>query len=185
MKLNLGSGYKRIPGFVNIDSSPACKPDYVVDLERDEFPFNDSTVDEVMAIHILEHLGEGFFHCMRELYRVCKNGATIHIAVPHPRHDTFLIDPTHRRPIYPETLNMFSRKHNLRDIMNKGNETPVAIINNVDFEMIAHRLHFDPYYEETFKNMSEDQINHVLRTSNNVVDTMEMILKVIKDDSNI
>ena len=36
MKLNLGSGYKRVPGFVNIDSSPACKPDYVVDLEKDD-----------------------------------------------------------------------------------------------------------------------------------------------------
>jgi DNA-binding sugar fermentation-stimulating protein len=79
---------------------------------------------------------------------------------------------------------MFSRKHNLKDIMSKGNETPVAIINNVDFEMIAHRLHFDPYYEEMFKTMPEEQINHIMRTSNNVIDTMEMILKVVKDESN-
>ena len=170
---------------MNVDANPSCNPDYIVNLEKDNLPFDDSSVDEVLAINILEHLGKGFFNCMKELYRVCRDGAIIKIAVPHPRHDTFLIDPTHRRPIYPETLNMFSRKHNLRDIMSNGNETPIAIINDVDFEMIAHRLHFDPYYEETFKTMTEEQINHILRTSNNVINTMEMILRVIKDDANV
>ena len=183
MKLNIGSGYKKIPGFLNVDSSPDCKPDFVVNLEKDMFPFEDSSVNEVIAHHVLEHLGEGFFHCMRELYRVCADGAIIQVAVPHPRHDTFLMDPTHRRPIYPHTLRMFSRKRNMEQILTNGNETPIAIINKVDFEVIAERINLDPYYEEMFKTISEDQQNYILRSYNNVSYTIDVILKVVKDES--
>ena len=36
---------------------------------------------------------------MKELYRISCDQANIHISVPHPRHDDFLADPTHVRPI--------------------------------------------------------------------------------------
>ncbi|MBF0395018.1 MAG: hypothetical protein HQL38_20270, partial [Alphaproteobacteria bacterium] len=48
---------------------------------------------------------------MRELYRICRDGASITVTVPHPRHDNFIGDPTHvkaadRAPIdYTEAIN--------------------------------------------------------------------------------
>jgi 2C-methyl-D-erythritol 2,4-cyclodiphosphate synthase len=78
---------------------------------------------------------------------------------------------------------MFSRKRNMEQILTNGNETPIAIINKVDFEVIAERINLDPYYEEMFKTISEDQQNYILRSYNNVSDTIDVILKVVKDES--
>lgn len=60
MKLNLGSGSKRINGYLNIDSDPKCNPDYVLNLEIDKLPFENNSVDDMILHHILEHLGDGF-----------------------------------------------------------------------------------------------------------------------------
>ena len=169
MKINLGSGIKRISGYLNIDTDSGSEPDFVVDLEKDILPFEDNTIDGVIAHHIFEHLGDGFFHCIKELYRVCKHGTIIDVRVPHPRHDTFLIDPSHRRPIYPHTLDMFSKTRNKRDMDAGGCETPIGFINEVDIYVLEHWAILDDYWKPRFQEMSEEQCEHTARTFNNVV----------------
>jgi predicted SAM-dependent methyltransferase len=109
MRISIGSGEKRIDDFINCDYDPLTNPDYCFDLEKDPFPFPDNSVDEVLASHVLEHLGDGYFHCIKELYRVCKHGAVIHVNVPHHRNDNFADDPTHKRPITVRGLKLFSK----------------------------------------------------------------------------
>src|SRR5690606_23008684 len=115
LRLNLGCGLKKIEGWVNVDRSPACEPDAVVNLEEFPWPFADDSAEEVVLRHVLEHLGatpdiyQGIF---RELYRVCAPDARIRITVPHPRHDDFLSDPTHVRPVTPQGLELFDRAKN-------------------------------------------------------------------------
>lgn len=169
MKLNLGSGHKRIDGYLNIDSDPNSNPDYVLNLETDKLPFDDNSVDAVICHHILEHLGDGFFHLIQELYRVCKHGTIIDVHVPHPQHDTFLIDPTHKRPIYPHTLDMFSKTRNKRDMDAGGCETPIGFIFDVDMYVLDHRPVLDEYWMPRFQSMSEEQCEYTARTFNNVV----------------
>ena len=48
LKINLGSGRKRIDGFLNVDGDINLSPDYLVDLEKDKLPFEDSSVSEIM-----------------------------------------------------------------------------------------------------------------------------------------
>ena len=38
MKINLGSGYKRIDGFLNIDDDPLVEPDFLCNIENDRLP---------------------------------------------------------------------------------------------------------------------------------------------------
>lgn len=182
MKLNLGSGTKRYPGYLNIDSDAGSLPDYLLNLETDTLPIVDNSVDEVLAHHILEHLGDGFFHCLRELYRVCKHGAIIDVKVPHPRHDTFLIDPTHKRPIYPHTLDMFSKTRNKRDMDAGGCETPLGFINNIDMVVIGHTFILDEYWKEQFQSYTEEQCEHAARSFNNVILEIGIKLMVNKDE---
>lgn len=182
MKINLGSGTKRYPGYVTIDSDAGSKPDYVLDLEQDRLPFDDNTVEEVLAHHILEHLGPGFFHCVREIYRVCKPSAVIDVQVPHPRHDTFLIDPTHCRPIYPHTLDMFSKERNRRDMAAGGCETPLGFIHNVDMRVVDHNFTLDDYWRAQFQQFSEEQCEHAARTFNNVILAIDIKWQVVKDE---
>src|SRR5947208_13026944 len=96
LKLNLGCGQNHRPGYVNVDR--AGSPDVKWDLEQFPWPWEDSSVGEVVMFHVLEHLGEStatYLKIIQEIYRVCQDGAAIQITVPHPRHDDFLNDPTH------------------------------------------------------------------------------------------
>lgn len=181
MKINIGSGNKRYDGVINIDSDAEAKPDYVINIEKDLFPFEDNSVDSVIAHHILEHLGDGFFHCLKELYRVCKHDAIIDIRVPHPKHDTFLIDPTHKRPIYPHTLDMFSKLRNNRDLENNGCETPLGFINNINLIVTEHTFVLDEYWQSKFQQMSEEECEHIARSMNNVILEIKIKLKVDKN----
>jgi SAM-dependent methyltransferase len=113
----------------------ATNPDVVCDLGKERWPFENSVATDVRASHVLEHLpGESFFHFMREMYRVCAPGAKVEIVVPHPRHDLFLNDPTHYRPITPTLLALFSR-----EVVDEaaGALTPFAHYNGVDFRQIG------------------------------------------------
>jgi ubiquinone/menaquinone biosynthesis C-methylase UbiE len=183
MKLNLGSGSKRYEGWTNVDQDIGSDPDYVVNLELDCLPFEDNSVTEVKAHHVLEHLGEGFFHCIQEIYRVCEHGAIIDIHVPHPRHDTFLIDPTHKRPILPDTMGMFSRKRNKLDIERGGCETPLGFIYGIDLEFVNLNYVLDGYFQQMFKTLTQEQCEHVVRTCNNVILEIQIKMVVVKDES--
>lgn len=96
-KINLGCGFAKKEGYINIDSDKSVDPDIVRELERG-LPFDDSSVDEVYAHHVLEHLKpEDFIFILSEIYRVCKNGAKIEIEVPlgvvdDPLHQTFFTE---------------------------------------------------------------------------------------------
>lgn len=183
MKLNIGSGSKRYPGYLNVDMDAGSNPDFIVDLEKDVYPFDDNSVDHILAHHVLEHMGEGFFHCIKELYRISKHGTIIDVRVPHPRHDTFLIDPTHRRPIYPHTLDMFSKTRNKKDLDAGGCETPIGFIYDVDLSVVEHKFTLDSYWQEQFQNFTEEQCEHAARSFNNVILEIEIKLLVNKDES--
>ena len=184
MKLNLGAGYKRHPDFLNVDFDPRTNPDYCVNLEKDTWPFADNSVSEVKAHHILEHLGDpGYFHFLQELYRVCEDGALVEVIVPHHRHDNFLNDATHRRPITVEGLRLFSKKWNDICIENEDGSSKLGHYFDVDFEMVDFQYTFDATYSHLLEDVDEEkeaQIQHMIRTMNNIIVETTVTLMVCK-----
>lgn len=180
MKINIGGGYKKYDNFLNLDLDPHTNPDFIVNLEVDKLPFDDNIITEVKAHHILEHLGEGFFHLMQELYRVCKDGAIIDIIVPHHRHDIFLADPTHRRPILIEGMRLFSKKFNKTNIDNSGSSSNLGIVFDVDFEIIETGYTLDPFYVDYVQTTESDVVIEKERSCNNFVQETKIKLMVIK-----
>jgi hypothetical protein len=185
MKLHLGSGYKRFPDFLNVDFDPATNPDYVVDLGKDAWPFEDNSVTEVKAHHVLEHLGDpDYFHFLKELYRVCANGALVDVRVPDARHSNFLNDPDHRRAITVEGLRLFSKKWNRICIENDDGSSKHGLTYNVDFELVDFKLTFDEYFSHLLQDVDEEKekyIQHLIRTCNNVIVEIDILLSVVKD----
>lgn len=104
-KLNLGSGNDYKKGWVNIDISEEFSPDIVCDLSTG-IPYGDSSVDEIYAHHFLEHIADTIF-MMNEMWRVCKNGAKVHIEVPHQDSLMAFADPTHKRIFNEESFKYF------------------------------------------------------------------------------
>jgi hypothetical protein len=178
-KINIGAGDTKYDGFINCDVSNLFSPDYIFDLEKDKFPFKDNSVEEVLAFHVLEHLGEGYFHCLQELYRVCVNKAKIYIKVPHYRHHTFYDDPTHKRPITIRGMLLFDQEFNKN---NPYSFSKLGLLYNVNFKIIENedvlnRKH--PMFSY-FDNLPYDEKLNIPHLYLDAVQETRMILEVIK-----
>jgi len=53
--LNLGSGDKKLSGYINVDSREECNPDLVCDIRK--LPYKENTVDRILVSDALEHVG--------------------------------------------------------------------------------------------------------------------------------
>jgi hypothetical protein len=183
MRLNLGCGQRKLAGHVNVDKHGS--PDLRHDLEVFPWPWPDGSIEEVLLIHVLEHLGqtpEAFIGIVKELYRVCKPGALVKIAVPHPRHDNFLGDPTHVRPISADVLSLFSKRLNL-EWQNSGlPNTPLALYHGVDFEIVENVYVLEPKYRAALAagELDQDALNTLASERNNVVQEIHVTLRAVK-----
>lgn len=185
MKLNLGCGNRKYPDYVNVDVTSACSPDQVWDLENTPWPWESNSVEAVLLSHSLEHVGGDirvFKEIIRELYRVCMNGAELTIKVPHPRHDDFIGDPTHVRIITPGTLSLLSKWLNKEWLQGGGGSTPLGNYWDVDFEIQRVEYSLDePYRSQMAQGQfSEEQITAISRERNNVVKEIAIFLVVVK-----
>jgi len=182
-KLNLGCGNDIRSGYINVDKFG--NPPFKFDLETFPWPWETNSIREILLIHTLEHLGETtdiFFNIIKEMYRVCVNGASLIIHVPHPRNDDFFIDPTHVRPITPAGLNMFSRRYNLQWVHKEYPTTPLGLYLDVDIEVVKIEMKPDKYWARKLykKEISEDDFFRAEQQYNNVVETINMQAIVYK-----
>lgn len=96
LKLNLGSGYQKLDGFVNIDSRPETGPDLCIDVAQG-LPYVDNSVDEVRAFDFLEHIpADKMIFVMEEIHRVLKPGGKFESLTPSTDGRGAFQDPTHR-----------------------------------------------------------------------------------------
>ena len=71
MKINYGCGEAKLPGFINIDIEESIKPDVICDLRKDNFPFDNESVETIYCLHNLEHIERQFWaHVFTEFRRV-------------------------------------------------------------------------------------------------------------------
>lgn len=181
LKLNLGCGEDKKPDYINVDKFGS--PDLQHDLEQFPWPWEENSVDEIILKHVLEHLGqktEIYLSVIKELYRICANGAKIHVIVPHPRHDDFLDDPTHIRVVTPAGLALFSKRKN-KDWLKMGcSNSPLGLHLDVDFEVASVKSVMDPVWTEVFKGKDDMFISQAIKRYNNVVRELQIVLKVLK-----
>lgn len=186
MKFNMGCGLNKKPGCVNVDSSSGSAADEIWDLEKTPWPWPSDCAEEVFFIHSLEHMGgdpKVFLAIMQELYRISKPGCRIHIHVPHPRHDNFLGDPTHVRPILPQMLKLFDRQLNEAWRAKGLSNTPLALYLGVDFRMTGQMTVLDEPFATQFREgaLSEAEVRRLVQRENNVANEYRMTLEARKD----
>lgn len=194
MKLNLGAGYKHKEGYVNIDDDQLTNPDYVINLDDKniKLPFEDDSVEEILASHILEHIGEGFIPLMQELYRVSKDGCILDIIVPHERHDVFTGDPTHKRPITVNGMYLFDKKYVKSHMDEYASSSGLAYKFKINFEMIHFEYEYDPFYipliesieqKKKLNQLTDDEYFmyvRLMREANNVAQNTKIKMRAVK-----
>jgi len=169
MKLNLGCGYNKLDGYVNVDSDPNCKPDIVADLEQ-ALPFEDSSVSEIILCHVLEHLGQDsktYLNIWKEFYRILKNQGSIKITVPHWNHENFHHDPTHCRKVTPVGVDMFNQVRNLNTIETGGSETTLGLQLGIDIGVDQVGYDFMPWFQKQIEGQPQHIIEREMSKYNN------------------
>jgi hypothetical protein len=183
LRLNLGCGMKRHEGYLNVDRFG--EPDLRHDLEDTPWPWPDDSVSEILLNHVLEHLGRDpmvYLEIMKELYRVCRDGASIRVVVPHHRHDYFLNDPTHVRPVTADGMTLFSQRLNRQWAKQGISNTPLGLYLGIDFELVEvkqtpsqlwHRL-------QSQHSVGSETLLQLSALYNNMIEEVHMTLRPVK-----
>lgn len=121
-KLNIGGGFQRFDGFLNVDFVQCVDndgkeyTDVICDIARERLPFEDNSVDEIACYEFLEHMGherdnpdkqEALIWVMNEMWRVLKPEGILKGKVPGTDDGAFA-DPTHTRYFRPSTFDYFT-----------------------------------------------------------------------------
>lgn len=186
-KLNLGCGFDREPEYINVDMSPECFPDVVWNMEHTPWPWEDNSVDEIKLQHVLEHVGqttEAYLNIWKEIWRVCKNGAVIHIRVPHWDHENFYHDPTHVRAITPIGIAMFNQLRNIQDFEQGGSETKLGLFTGIDIDITDADIQY-MYTREVVEALergefSREGLEHLRVHQNNIANEIRMTVRIVK-----
>ena len=78
--LNIGCGRMILGGYINVDAYG--DPDVKWDLNIIPWPFEDNSVDGILAAHIFEHL-TNWWGAFGECARILKPGGQLNFRVPH------------------------------------------------------------------------------------------------------
>lgn len=84
MRLNIGCGGRRLPGYTGVDAVERPAADIIA--RADKIPLPDGSVDEIMAIHLWEHFYR--WECdgvIGEWKRLLKPGAQLVLELPNLR----------------------------------------------------------------------------------------------------
>lgn len=136
LRIQLGSGGQRKPGWVNVDLF--ADADVQLDL-REPLPFADNTASEVYAEHVLEHFvypGE-VRHLLREIARVLEPGGVFRLVVP---------DAGRALTAYGMGDAEFFAARAVRSYLAMERPTPMHIINYIFRQDGQHKYAYD---EET------------------------------------
>lgn len=84
-KLEIGSGYNPQPGYKHLDVRRGLPElDYVVDFSKQKLPMVDSTMQEILANHVIEHISwRRLPFVIKEWYRVLMPGGKLVLRTPN------------------------------------------------------------------------------------------------------
>lgn len=109
MKLDLGCGVQKKPEFLGADKIETSQTDYVFDITKDRFPFDDESVDELYCGDVIEHITYAeMIHMMNESWRILIPKGKMTICTVLGLEGWFN-HPPHVRPIFPNQFEYFKK----------------------------------------------------------------------------
>lgn len=163
LRLDIACGQNKTQGFFGVDIAPGEGVDLVYDLENFPWPFEDSSVDEVVCSHYVEHTKD-LMKFMNELYRIMKPGAKAMIYAPYYNSMRSWQDPTHTRAISEATFLYFNKDW--------------RVANRLDHYPIVADFDFSYGYSITadWANRAEEARSFAIRHYTNVVNDIQVML---------
>lgn len=106
-RLNVGAGWERRSGYVDLDVTPLAGLDIVGRFGPGGLPFPDGAFSVVLLNDVLEHVDT--VEALREVHRVTRPGGRVVVSTVHFTSRDLYMDPTHQRGFSVRTLDFFVR----------------------------------------------------------------------------
>lgn len=184
VRVDLGCGKKKQPGFIGIDRYPLPGVDIIADMNKG-LPLADNSADYLVASHSLEHVDD-FIFTMQEIYRVCKHMALVCIVAPYYHTSANMANPFHRQA-FNEHTPRFLTTSNWTPVNKLDYESPgvpewgLAESDNskstIDFRCLRMELFNFPQYRQ----LDENEKRRLRQSLLNVVDTIMYHLLAVKE----
>jgi ubiquinone/menaquinone biosynthesis C-methylase UbiE len=157
VKIELGCGPDKKPGYIGIDMLQLPGVDIVASLEEKLDFIPDNSIDEVTSNHVLEHI-EQFEQLMQEMHRILKPGGIKKVTVPHHANPYYYSDYTPRRFFGLYSFDYFTRHENQRMKL----KVP-SFYGTTHFECTKRRIIFkSPFY---IQNLKAQVMNRLINSS--------------------
>lgn len=188
VKVELGCGPNKQNGYIGVDRYKLLGVDIVADLNKG-LPFENDSVDVILAIHSLEHLDD-LHHIMSEIYRVCKHKAIVNIIAPYENQGSNIANLYHKIPFNEHTFRFFT-KNKLIPFENDKKYYEVPGLGDVwglsesdyststmDFRVLNQELIFYPEYND----IEHETKMMLLQNFRNICSMIEYSLLVCKKE---
>jgi len=106
--LNIGCGFRKLPGMINVDAYANCKPDVLWNLNTRPWPWADNSIDMIHATHIMEHL-DNWWSAFKECARILKVGGVMEMYVPHHTSTQDMVYIDHKAVIGRNSFHMIMK----------------------------------------------------------------------------
>ncbi|MFM0363164.1 class I SAM-dependent methyltransferase [Paraburkholderia sediminicola] len=183
VKVDLGCGPVKRPGFIGIDRFPLPGVDIATDINKG-IPLPQDSVDYLVASHSLEHFDD-LPNVIHEIHRVCKDRALVTIVAPYSATALNLANPYHVQVFNEHTARFFSNAaetsldaadYNFPSAKNWG----LASSDHSNWLADLRLLKCEFFYMPPYRGL-DDRAKRVLRQSlNDVCEQMLLQMLVVK-----
>lgn len=186
--IDIGCGQKKLPGSIGLDFSEMSDADIVIDLNKDNLPFESNSIDYVYSSHCLEHLTlDGFLNIISEIYRVLKEDGQFYLTVPYYSTGLNLANPFHNNQVCfnEHTFRFFSSSPTTAALPEKEYATPscpqwglrYSANSESDIELELVYINYTYFKDSVSK---EGDIVSARRAKSDIVDCISYVLKPVK-----
>jgi SAM-dependent methyltransferase len=184
VRVDLGCGKKKQPGFVGIDRFALLGVDIVADMNKG-LPLADNSVDYLVASHSLEHIDD-LLLTMQEIYRVCKHKALVCVVAPYYHTSANMANPFHTQVFNEHTPRFFTTSNwtplNKSDYESPGiPEWGLAESDHSKCTIDFRCLRMEMFYFPQYRRLDESEKRRVRQSLLNVVDTIMYHFLVVKE----
>lgn len=183
MKLDIGCGRSKHPGYTGLDRVLLDGVDVVCDINRG-LPFADNTVTRVIASHVLEHVDD-LMAVMEELYRVCRHKAVVCILSPYAHTFLNAANPYHKH-VFNEHTPRFFTKHNDTRVPEEEYRFPfitqwgLGETENMKLKMDFRCIRMEFFYFPAYVHLPEPEKRRLRQSQWNVADQIMYHLVAVK-----
>jgi len=184
VKVDIGCGTLKTPGFVGVDRFPLPGVEVVCDLAQG-IPFANDSVDYLLASHSLEHISD-LPAMIQEIFRVCRDRAIVTVISPYYATGLNHANPYHKQ-VFNEHTSRFFTVHGVAPrvapeeyAFPHAHEWGLGDSDHSGWRADLRPLHVEYFYFEPYRALDEDSKRELRRHLIDVCDQMLTHLLVVK-----